>query len=160
MSYFLVLLAPLFATAALLPTPQLHALRHTTTASPRTPSSPALDETPKPRPSVRYITESEMEVFVRTAAIEQGVPPAEAQMYASCSRNIYGIGCVYPSETIKRIEDILIAPAKAGEGWALLMLQCERGLLPRLRSEPTALARMRAARGAAARRKQQEARVS
>ena len=93
---------------------------------------------------------------MRAAALEQGVTPSVAQMYASCSRNIYGLGCVYSTETLGAIERILVPPAKAGEGWALLMLQCARGMLPRLRSEPTALARMRAARGAAARRKQQQ----
>lgn len=116
---------------------------------------PTLTDKPVARPSVRYISESEMESHVRGAALEQGVPPAEAQMYASCARNIYGLGCVYSAETLSRIEKILVAPAKTGEGWALLMIQCARGMLPRLRSEPTALARMKAARGAAERRKQQ-----
>jgi hypothetical protein len=119
---------------------------------------PLLVDKPVTRPSVRYISESEMESHVRGAALEQGVPSAEAQMYASCARNIYGLGCVYSAETLSRIEEILVPPAKAGEGWALLMIQCARGLLPRLRSEPTALARMKAARGAAARRKQQAGR--
>lgn len=164
---FLLTVAPLLA-AALMPQPlatgallaQPLAPRSAAAAA-RSARSPAVflsedgGAAARQSQSVRYITEGEMEEAVRTAALEQGLPAAEAQMYASCSRNIYGIGCVYPNVTLASIEEILLPAAKAGEGWALLMLQCARGKLPRLRSEGTALARMRAARGAAARRMQQ-----
>ena len=147
------LLLLLSTTAAALRVSPLHAPRPLSRSAPRIAAVAAADAAgQKKRPSLRYITEAEMEERVLAAAIEQGVPAGEAQMYASCSRNIYSIGCVYPTVTVERLEQLLIGPAKAGEGWALLMLQCSRGKLPRLRSEGTALARMKAVRAAAARR--------
>eukprot|EP00310_Coccolithus_braarudii_P009010 CAMPEP_0183360724 /NCGR_PEP_ID=MMETSP0164_2-20130417/55980_1 /TAXON_ID=221442 /ORGANISM="Coccolithus pelagicus ssp braarudi, Strain PLY182g" /LENGTH=129 /DNA_ID=CAMNT_0025535147 /DNA_START=102 /DNA_END=492 /DNA_ORIENTATION=+ len=105
--------------------------------------------------AIRYIPESEMEKEVLNAAQSAGVEEGEARMFAACSRNVYGLGCVYPEPTLTRLESLCMPAAKEGEPWALLMVQCLRGKLPRLRSEPTASARMAAAkrRSAATRRK-------
>lgn len=100
------------------------------------------------RKSVRYIPESEMQQCLNAAALAQGLDETRAVVLAACGRNIYGIGSIYGEETMLLLERVCIEPAKAGESWALLMLQCLRGKLPRLRSESTATARMAAARRA------------
>lgn len=100
------------------------------------------------RKSVRYIPEDEMQQCLSAAALAQGMDETQSVVLAACGRNIYGIGCIYGEETMVLLERVCISPAKAGESWALLMLQCLRGKLPRLRSESTATARMAAARRA------------
>ena len=99
-----------------------------------------------PPRSIRYIGEDEMESLIIGAAKAGGAPDDKAAMIGAIGRNIYGIGCTYPMASVRKLEQICLEPAKEGEAWALLMLQCARGKLPRLRSESTASARMRAAR--------------
>ena len=101
---------------------------------------------PPKRRAVKYMPEEKLEEAAREAALAQGIPESRALALAACCRNIYGIGCAYPAETLSRVEDLCRKPAAEGEGWAVLMQQCLRGRLPRLRCEQTALARMAAAR--------------
>ena len=106
----------------------------------------AADSGAPTRRAVRYIPEDQLEAAAREAALAQGIPASRALALAACCRNIYGIGCAYPAETLSRVEELCRKPASEGEGWAVLMQQCLRGKLPRLRCEQTALARMAAAR--------------
>jgi hypothetical protein len=100
---------------------------------------------------VRYIPETEMEKFVREAALQLDFDDGQARMLGACGRNIYAMDCGYPPTTVTILEEI--CSANADESWAALLSRCLDGSMPRLRSEATATARMNAARAAAARRR-------
>merc|ERR1740123_2797619 len=103
---------------------------------------------PKPKPkkrSVRYLREEEMEAHVAAAAREQGLDDSAAKVIASCSRNIYALGCMYHPDMVARLASVCSPAAKAGEPWAVLLTKCIAGKMPRLRSPATAAARMAAA---------------
>ena len=103
--------------------------------------------------TVRYITEQEMESEVRAAAMSQGFDEAKAAMLASCGRNIYSIGCEYHPSTLTVLEELCKPASREGETWALVLLRCMSGQMPRLRSLDAARIRLDAARAAARRRK-------
>ena len=103
--------------------------------------------------TVRYITESEMETEVRAAALAQGFEETQAAMLGSCGRNIYAIGCEYHPTTGTMLQELCQEPAKSGEAWALVLLRCVDGQMPRLRSNDAARVRIEAARAAAARKR-------
>ena len=94
-----------------------------------------------------------MQENVQAAAIAQGFDEAQAVMLASCGRNMYALGCDYHPSTTTLLQELCRAPAEAGEPWALLLLRCVAGQMPRLRSAETAAARMAAARAAMNRRR-------
>ena len=94
-----------------------------------------------------------MQQLVREAALEQGFDEGQAEMLASCGRNIYAIGCDYHPTTITLLQELCKGPAGKGEAWAVLLDRCVSGQMPRLRSAETARVRMAAAKAAAARRK-------
>lgn len=102
---------------------------------------------------VRYLREEEMQELAYDAAIAQGFDATQSQMLASCARNIYAIGCMYPPGTVTLLQEICREPAEKGEAWAILLLRCVAGQMPRLRSKDTADVRMAAAKAAAARRR-------
>jgi hypothetical protein len=102
---------------------------------------------------VRYLREQEMESFVQEAAAAQGFDETQSIMLASCARNIYSMGCNYHPSTITLLQEICREPAEQGESWAILLLRCAAGQMPRLRSKDTADVRMAAAKAAAARRR-------
>ena len=92
-----------------------------------------------------------MESLVREAAIGLDFDEGQANMLGACGRNIYAMGCGYHPTTVTILEEI--CNANTQESWAILLLRCLEGTMPRLRSEATATARMNAARAAAARRR-------
>ena len=94
-----------------------------------------------------------MEGLVEAAAKAQGFDEAQAIMLAACGRNMYALGCDYHPSTITLLQELCRGPAEAGEGWAVLLLRCIAGQMPRLRSAETAAARMAAAKAAQNRRK-------
>lgn len=94
-----------------------------------------------------------MKEHVQAAATAQGFDEAQAVMLGSCGRNIYAFGCDYHPTTITLMQELCRGPAEAGEAWAVLLLRCVAGQMPRLRSAETATARMKAAEAAAMRRK-------
>lgn len=95
-----------------------------------------------------------MESNVQEAALAQGFEPTQAAMLASCGRQMYSIGCEYHPNTLTLLQELCRTPAKEGESWAILLLRCIEGQMPRLRSVEAASLRMEAARAAAARRAQ------
>jgi len=95
--------------------------------------------------AVRYIPEKEMEALAYNASLQKGFNHPQAQMLASCCRNIYAIGAGYHPTTVTMVEEVCKPQAKAGEPWAVLMLELLAGRMPRLRSEKTANARSAAA---------------
>ena len=95
----------------------------------------------------------EMEESVKAAALSQGFEEGQAIMLASCARNMYALGCDYHPSTITLLQELCRKPTEAGEAWAVLLLRCVAGQMPRLRSAETAAARMAAAKAAAARRR-------
>jgi len=99
-----------------------------------------------------------MEERVQAAALAQGFDEAQAVMLASCGRNMYALGCDYHPSTITLLQELCRKDAEAGEPWAVLLLRCVAGQMPRLRSAETASARMAAAKAAAARKQRQRAR--
>ena len=109
---------------------------------------------------IRYIKETEMEERVQAAALAQGFDEAQAVMLASCGRNMYALGCDYHPSTITLLQELCRKDAEAGEPWAVLLLRCVAGQMPRLRSAETASARMAAAKAAAARKQRQRARAA
>ena len=127
-----------------LPIPMRASARTASQHSPRT--VPTLMQQSR---KVRYISEGEMQELLCASGKAQGMDPARAMMLAAVGRNIYGIGSVYPAETVAELQKLCVVPARQGEPWALLMINCLRGKLPRLRSESTASARMAAAKRAA-----------
>ena len=94
-----------------------------------------------------------MQQLVMEAAVAQGFDDGQAQMLASCGRNIYAIGCDYHPNTITLLQELCQKPADKGESWAVLLSRCLGGQMPRLRSTETARIRMAAAKAAAARRR-------
>jgi len=103
--------------------------------------------------SVRYIPEEDMELEVRAAALNQGFDELQADMLASCARNVYAIGCEYHPNTATLLQELCAAPAAKGDAWALMLQRCLQGEMPRLRSNDAARVRMEAAQRAAAQRK-------
>ena len=94
-----------------------------------------------------------MEDKLHAAAVKSGFAEDQALMLAACGRNIYAIGSGYHPNTVTVLEEICRPAAEEEDGgWAVLLLRCLDGSMPRLRSEPTANARMAAARSAARRR--------
>ena len=106
--------------------------------------------------TVRYIPEQEMAEHVREAALSQRFDEAQAEMLGSCGRNIYAMGCVYHPNTITLLQEICRQPAEGGEPWAVLLLRCVAGQMPRLRSAETARVRMDAARAARDRKRRRQ----
>jgi hypothetical protein len=104
-----------------------------------------------PPVKVRYIPEAEMQESVRTRALEKGFEPGTAAMLGSCACNIYSMGCQYHPNTVTMLEEL--CKDTPDQPWAVLLLRCITGKLPRLRSADTASVRMQAAKKAAARRK-------
>lgn len=94
-----------------------------------------------------------MQSHIEAAALAQGFDEAQAIMLACCGRNIYTLGCDYHPSTITLLQELCRGPVEANEPWAILLLRCVAGQMPRLRSAETASVRMAAA-AAAARRKQ------
>lgn len=94
-----------------------------------------------------------MGALVEQAAVAKGFDAEQATMLAACSRNIYAVGCGYHPSIVTSLEEICKGPAADGAGWAVLLLRCLDGQMPRLRSAETAAARLGAARAAAQRRK-------
>lgn len=94
-----------------------------------------------------------MQDLVLNAAREQGFEQTQALMLASCARNMYAIGCGYHPNTMTLLQEICRQPAEQGEAWAVLLLRCVAGQMPRLRSAETAQVRMAAAKAAAAKRR-------
>ena len=103
--------------------------------------------------TVRYITEVEMQTEVLAAAKAQGFDDGQAAMLSACGRNIYAIGCEYHANTATLLQELCKEPAGKGEAWALVLLRCLSGQMPRLRSNDAARVRIEAAAAAAARRK-------
>lgn len=93
-----------------------------------------------------------MENVVKQTATAQGFDDGQATMLAGCARNMYALGCDYHPSTITLLQELCRAPAEAGESWAVLLLRCIAGQMPRLRSAETAKARMAAAKAAMRRR--------
>ena len=62
---------------------------------------------------VRYLREEEMQELAYDAAIAQGFDATQSQMLATCARNIYAIGCMYPPGTVTLTRDLRRA---GGEG--------------------------------------------
>ena len=65
---------------------------------------------------VRYLREEEMQELAYDAAIAQGFDATQSQMLASCARNIYAIGCMYPPGTVTLLQEICREPAGEGRG--------------------------------------------
>ena len=63
------------------------------------------------------------------------------------------LSCAHSPSTITLLQEICREPAQQGESWAILLLRCVAGQMPRLRSAETAGVRMAAAKAAAARRR-------
>ena len=103
--------------------------------------------------SVRYIPEEDMELEVRAAALDQGFDELQADMLASCARNVYSIGCEYHPNTATLLQELCAAGAAKDDAWALMLQRCLQGEMPRLRSNDAARVRMEAAQRAAAQRK-------
>ena len=95
-----------------------------------------------------------MEAHVLESATAQGFDAGQAKMLAACARNVYAMGCGYHPNTITMLHELCRGDADRGEPWAVLLLRCVDGKMPRLRSTETANVRMAAARAAAERRKQ------
>ena len=108
-----------------------------------TPLGQRAPQLPSPRKG-RYIPEAEMETHVQNTARELGFDEQQAVKLGACGRNIYSMGCGYHPTTVTTLEQVC---GRASEqAWAVLLLRCMSGAMPRLRSEFTASARMAAAR--------------
>ena len=93
-----------------------------------------------------------MQSQVLAAALDRGFDETQAAMLAACGRNIYSIGCEYHPNTSTLLQELCTDAASKGEAWALVLLRCVNGQLPRLRSNDAARVRIEAARAAARRR--------